>query len=67
MKRLQDHLDNKCPNCGRREQALHLMVYPSKDRTKLLEKGVEQLTTWLHEDSRTNIELAYWISKYILF
>ena len=67
LKRLQDHLDNKCPNCGRQEQASHLMVCPSKDRTKLLEEGVEQLTTWLHEDSRTNTELAYWIPKYVIF
>ena len=67
MKRLQDNLDNKCPNCGRKEDAAHLMRCPSENRTKLLTEDVEHLSTWLQGDGRTNYELAYWIPKYILF
>ena len=67
MKRLQDDLDNKCPNYGRREDASHLMRCPSENRTKLLTEDVEQLSTWLQQNRRTNYELAYWILKYILF
>ena len=40
---------------------------PSENRTKLLTEDVEQLSTWLQQDGRTNYELAYWIPKYIIF
>jgi hypothetical protein len=28
--------DERCPNCGRRETAAHLLLCPSEDRTQLL-------------------------------
>jgi hypothetical protein len=58
--------DERCPNCGRRETAAHLMLCPDEDRTRLLIENVEKLSKWLDTDSRTDPELAYWIPKYIL-
>ena len=67
MARLQDLVDNKCPNCGMVEKAEHLNVCPSEDRTKLLEEGVDKLSSWLIQDNKTDPELAYYLPKYILF
>jgi hypothetical protein len=61
-----DHLpDEKCPNCGQREIAEHLMLCPNQDRTRLLTEQTENLEEWLHKDEKTDPELAYWIPKYI--
>ena len=67
MARLQDLIDNKCPNCGMIEKAEHLNVCPSEDRTRLLEEGVDKLSSWLTQDNKTDPELAYYLPKYILF
>jgi len=66
MARLQDLVDNKCPNCGMVEKASHLNMCPSDGRTQLLTEGVEQLEQWMRQDGRTDSELAYYIPKYIL-
>jgi hypothetical protein len=58
--------DKRCPNCGRRETAAHLMLCPDEDRTRLLIENVDKLSKWLDTDSRTDPELAYWIPTYIL-
>jgi hypothetical protein len=47
--------------CGRRETAMHLMLCPDKDRTKLLME-----TKWMAQDDRTDPEILYWIPKFIL-
>ena len=58
--------DEKCPNCGQREIAEHLMQCPDADRTRLLKEQVEKLQEWLLKDNNTDEELAYWIPKYVL-
>ncbi len=58
--------DERCPNCGRRETAVHLMLCPDYDRTRLLIDNVDELTAWLAQDNKTNPEILYWIPKYIL-
>ena len=40
MARLQDLIDNKCPNCGQVERAIHLNMCPSDSRMTLLLEGV---------------------------
>jgi len=35
--------DEKCPNCGQREIAEHLMLCPNQDRTRLLKEQTESL------------------------
>ena len=61
-----DHLpDEKCPNCGQREIAEHLMLCPNRDRTRLLKEQTKNLEEWLYKDEKTEPELAYWIPKYI--
>jgi hypothetical protein len=56
----------RCPNCGRRETAAHLMLCPDDSRTKLLVENVDDLTTWMSRDNQTDPEILYWIPKYIL-
>ena len=58
--------DERCPNCGQRETAAHLMLCPEEDRTRLLIDSVDKLCRWMEADKKTDPELAYWIPKYIL-
>jgi hypothetical protein len=58
--------DEKCPTCGRREMAEHVLTCPNEDRTRLLVETTEDLSTWLNQEHLTDLELAYWISKYIM-
>ena len=58
--------DKRCPNCGRRETATHLLLCSSKDRTQLLIDNADKLEKWLEKDGSTDQDLAYWIPKYIL-
>ncbi len=58
--------DKRCPNCGRRETADHLLLCSNKDRTQLLIKNTDELGKWLDRDRITDPELSYWIPKYIL-
>ena len=58
--------DERCPNCGRRETAAHLMICPDEGRTKLLSENVADLTAWMSRDDQTDPEIQYWIPKYIL-
>ena len=58
--------DTRCPNCGCREDAGHLCVCPSAERTRLLEENTAELEVWLHKDGKTDPQLAYWLGKYIM-
>ena len=58
--------DEKCPNCGQRETAEHLMLCSNAERTRLLKEQVGKLQEWLVKDNNTAEELAYWIPKFIL-
>jgi hypothetical protein len=59
-------LDERCPNCGRRKTAAHLMLCPEEDRRRLLIDSVDKLCRWMEADKKMDPELAYWIPKYIL-
>ncbi len=58
--------DKKCPTCGCREMAEHILTCPNEDRTRLLVETTEDLSTWLNKEHLTDLELAYWIPKYIM-
>ncbi len=58
--------DEQCPNCGCRDTAMHLMICPDEDHTKLLTETVDKLTKWMAQDNRTDPEILYWIPKFIL-
>jgi hypothetical protein len=58
--------DERCPNCGRQETAMHIMLCPDKDRTRLLIESVNELAEWMARDNKTDPEILYWIPKYIL-
>ena len=67
MARIQDLLDDKCPNYQTtQETASHLNQCPDEGRTQLFNEGAEHHTKWLHQDNRTDPELTYWIPKYLL-
>jgi hypothetical protein len=59
-------LDKKCPTCGCREMAEHILTCPNEDRTQLLVETTEDLSTWLNQEHLTDLKLAYWIPKYIM-
>jgi hypothetical protein len=68
MARIQDILDNKCPNCKQeQEKSHHLNRCPDQCRTLLFRENVASLVDWMHKHNRTNAELAYWIEKYLVF
>ena len=46
--------------------AAHVLICPNEDRTRLLADTTDDLSKWLNQDYLTNLELAYWIPKYIL-
>jgi hypothetical protein len=58
--------DKQCPNCGRRETAMHLMLCPDQDCAKLLMETVDKLMKWMAQDNRADPEILYWIPKFIL-
>jgi hypothetical protein len=58
--------DKRCPNCGRRETADHLLLCSNEDRTQSLIKNTVKLEKWLERDKIADPELLYWIPKYIL-
>ncbi len=56
-----------CPCCGEKETAAHLCVCPNEDRTRLLQEMTADLETWMNKHSQTDVEIAYWVPKYILY
>ena len=65
---IQDILDDKCPNCGQaQETSTHLNRCPNNSPTCLFNESVTHLSTWMHQLGCTDLELAYWTKKYLLF
>ena len=46
--------------------AAHILLCPNEDKTRLLTNTTNDLSEWLSQDGLANLELAYWIPKYIL-
>ena len=46
--------------------AAHILICPNEDRTRLLTNTTNDFSKWLSKDGLTDLELAYWIPKYIL-
>ena len=42
------------------------MLCPNDQHTRLLLENVDELTTWMSQEDRTDPEILYWIPKYIL-
>ena len=65
--RIQDILDDRCPNCGQRgEDSRHLNRCPDPGRIKLFRDGVRKLKRWMNKRNQTDSELAFWINQYLL-
>jgi hypothetical protein len=58
--------DKRCPNCGRKEMADHLLLCSNEDRTQLFVKSTDELERWLERNRITDPELSYWTLQYIL-
>ncbi len=56
----------QCPYCSAKETDTHLMRCPDKDRTCMLIDNVYELCKWMETNGKTDLELLYWILKYIL-
>jgi hypothetical protein len=68
MSRIQDLLDDKCPNCLQpQETSQHLNRCPDQGCTLLFKDSISILVTWMHDHNRMDPELAFWIEKYFQF
>ena len=66
--RIQDLLDDKCPNCQQPgERSNHLNHCPDHGRTLLFKDSVAVLNRWMDAKDRTDGQLSYFIEKYLLF
>jgi hypothetical protein len=67
LARIQDILDNRCPNCGSpREENKHLNRCPDEGRQRKFQEDVKDLQKWLSQNNQTDPELAFWIPYYLL-
>jgi hypothetical protein len=58
--RIQDILDDCCPNCGKRgEDNKHLNRCSDPGRVKLFRDGVRNLNRWMKRCNQTDPELAF--------
>ena len=57
--------NGRCPDCGTKEDAAHLMMCPSRSRTALLKETVEDLERWMKKSELAR-EIKLWVPKYIL-
>jgi hypothetical protein len=68
MSRIQDLLDDKCPNCLQpQETSQHLNRCTDQGCTLLFKDSISNLVMWMHEHDWTDPELAFWIKKHLLF
>ncbi len=67
LARIQDILDNRCPNCGSpREDNKHLSRCPDKCRQRKFQEDIKDLQKLLSQNSQTDPKLAFWIPYYLL-
>jgi hypothetical protein len=65
--RIQDILDDCCPNCGKRgKDNKHLNRCHGTGHMRLFRDVVRQLKVWIHKCNQTDSELAFWINEYLL-
>ena len=58
--RIQDILDDRCPNCGKRgKDNHHLNRCTDPGRVRLFRDGVPKLTKWMRKGNQTDTELAF--------
>jgi hypothetical protein len=68
MARIQDLLDNKCPNCLQPQgRSKHLNQCPDAGQTLLFKDSINLIVQWMQDFNRTDAELAYWLEKYLFF
>jgi hypothetical protein len=63
MARVQDMLDNKCPNWLQPPETNDRC--PDAGRTLLFKESFALIVDWMHQHNRMNAKLAYWLKKYL--
>ncbi len=67
LARIQDILDDRCPNCGSpREDNKHLNRCPDEGRQQKFQENVKDLQKWLSRNNQTDPKLAFWIPYYLV-
>jgi hypothetical protein len=67
MARIQDILDDCCPNCGKRgEDSKHLNRCTDPGQIKLFRAGLGKLKWWMNRSHQTEPELTFWVIQYLL-
>ena len=65
--RIQDILDDRCPNCGKQgEDNKHLNRCTNPGRVQLFRDGVRHLCKWMAARNQTDPELNFWVKEYLL-
>ena len=65
--RIQDILDDRCPNCGKRgEDNQHLNQLMDPGHVRLFRDRVHKLTKWMRKGNQTDTKVAFWIREYHL-
>ncbi len=65
--RIQDILNNRCPNCGKQgEDNKHLNRCTDPGRIRLFQDRVGKLKRWMNKGHQTELELAFWVTQYLL-
>jgi hypothetical protein len=65
--RIQDILDDRCPDCRRRrEDSTHLNKCTDPGRSKLFQNGAWKLHRWMQTHNRMDPKLAFQINEYLL-
>jgi hypothetical protein len=64
---IQDILDDRCPNCGKRGEDNHYLNRCTDPcRVCLFCNGVCKLTKWMRRENQTDTELDFLIREYLL-
>jgi hypothetical protein len=68
MAHIQNLLDDKCPSLKQlKENSKHLSWCPEAGRNLLFRESVVALVSWMNDCNCTDVELASWIEKYLIF
>ena len=65
--RIQDILKDCYPNCRKQgEDNKHLNRCINPSRIRLFQDGVGKLKRWMNKGHQTELELAFWVTQYLL-
>ena len=57
--------DSPCPDCGHKEDAVHVLMCSNQDRAPLMKEQAEDVEHWIPSHN-AHKGLAYWIPKRVM-